>query len=726
MAQERITVEVDLDTRGFQQSMQELIRTTEQGFDSLGESIRRAIDARNNINDISSIIQSFSDLSMNASSAASMVAAVGTIMKKGGLATAATGVGLAVAGIGVALNVAAFGMSAFSRDSRDFKENTVDAFNESTRAAEEFRRSLENSKIAWQNRINAIEHQSRANATLLSELIFLNNQQEKTEDVMERIHVIISLLNKSLPELGLSWDSIGNSINKSSYELEEFLELMSAQDILEESQRQFFEMFSRREEAIRKFKEQMALIGINVHDDDADLYAYLIGNNIMVGERFEGARKYAEQILNVREAMGELNREMIENQRTVKEHSDAIAKATANQERVLKAVANVWQITLNDIETSLQSLADLQAEHAQAEQELANNKEELLNRMQRAYDDYVSYANNAFAKLGDPLNISLAEMIDNLEYNQEAMKKWSDGIAVLANATENQIDAGFLEKLRNMGPASAMIVEQLVADMQTGGSKIDEINALLVQGVDDANAQITKGYDFSGFIGDVEQTWRDLANVIEENTSLIESLELQKAEAQEVVLSMMSEPYFLDTLGSFADKVGVEIPAGIARGIANNSFAAVNQVVALMQQVIAAAQSAADIRSPSRLFRDKIGRNIARGIGVGIEDEMPSVSEKLEKQIKLCLATVQRNVQPNFYPLTSSNMNRQTATADAVLASSDRTNKLLASIAEYGAQQTTPNVNVTLEPTHDIRGFFEYISAGVKQADYLSGADSSI
>ena len=36
------------------------------------------------------------------------------------------------------------------------------------------------------------------------------------------------------------------------------------------------------------------------------------------------------------------------------------------------------------------------------------------------------------------------------------------------------------------------------------------------------------------------------------------------------------------------------------------------------------------------------------------------------------------------------------------------------------------NITVTLEPTTDIRGFFDYISAGVKRADYLSGATEVI
>jgi hypothetical protein len=39
-------------------------------------------------------------------------------------------------------------------------------------------------------------------------------------------------------------------------------------------------------------------------------------------------------------------------------------------------------------------------------------------------------------------------------------------------------------------------------------------------------------------------------------------------------------------------------------------------------------------------------------------------------------------------------------------------------------KSATSEINVTLEPTGDIRGFFDYIRMGVKRSDYLNGVQA--
>lgn len=66
--------------------------------------------------------------------------------------------------------------------------------------------------------------------------------------------------------------------------------------------------------------------------------------------------------------------------------------------------------------------------------------------------------------------------------------------------------------------------------------------------------------------------------------------------------------------------VGRQISAGIASGITSNSGVVSNAVRRVVTQAKAAAEAAAGIASPSKLFRDEVGRWIAEGIAVGIED----------------------------------------------------------------------------------------------------------
>ncbi len=69
--------------------------------------------------------------------------------------------------------------------------------------------------------------------------------------------------------------------------------------------------------------------------------------------------------------------------------------------------------------------------------------------------------------------------------------------------------------------------------------------------------------------------------------------------------------------------VGVDIIAGIARGIANAGGAIVDAAVDAAKSAFNAAKDFLGINSPSTLFRDEVGRYMALGMGVGFETNIP-------------------------------------------------------------------------------------------------------
>ena len=66
--------------------------------------------------------------------------------------------------------------------------------------------------------------------------------------------------------------------------------------------------------------------------------------------------------------------------------------------------------------------------------------------------------------------------------------------------------------------------------------------------------------------------------------------------------------------------VGARIAGGIAKGISNGTSVVVAAVNRLIQKALEAAESAADIHSPSRLFAARIGEPIAAGTAVGVSN----------------------------------------------------------------------------------------------------------
>lgn len=67
--------------------------------------------------------------------------------------------------------------------------------------------------------------------------------------------------------------------------------------------------------------------------------------------------------------------------------------------------------------------------------------------------------------------------------------------------------------------------------------------------------------------------------------------------------------------------IGGQIVNGIANGIRDAAGAVVSALGGVVNQAVEHAKSMLGIHSPSRVMRDLIGKNIARGVAVGIEDE---------------------------------------------------------------------------------------------------------
>ena len=82
--------------------------------------------------------------------------------------------------------------------------------------------------------------------------------------------------------------------------------------------------------------------------------------------------------------------------------------------------------------------------------------------------------------------------------------------------------------------------------------------------------------------------------------------------------------------------LGYQISAGIAQGIRNGSALISDAARAAALSALATAKKALGIRSPSRLFRDEVGRQISRGLALGILDgagEARGAADQMARQL---------------------------------------------------------------------------------------------
>ena len=97
--------------------------------------------------------------------------------------------------------------------------------------------------------------------------------------------------------------------------------------------------------------------------------------------------------------------------------------------------------------------------------------------------------------------------------------------------------------------------------------------------------------------------------------------------------------------------LGTNIVTGIVNGVANAASKLINKLKDLAKSALNAAKKALGINSPSREFRDIIGKMIPAGITEGLEAEFPDTIKALQAQAKT-LINKASNLVPDIMEYT--------------------------------------------------------------------------
>ena len=198
-------------------------------------------------------------------------------------------------------------------------------------------------------------------------------------------------------------------------------------------------------------------------------------------------------------------------------------------------------------------------------------------------------------------------------------------------------------------------------------------------------------------------------------TSLMPESLKEIVKAPENIINVIAAK-FQSSIGQGQFKsVGQNIVYGVWSGISSMSSWLSESVKGFFQGLVSGVTGFLGISSPSKLFRDLVGKNIALGVKSGIDGEMPGViTDTKTHMAKLADAA---NQTTRLNPGAADIIGRSN------IADSSELNGILKNRFdnENAGSQTKQEISVTLEPTGDIRGFFDYISMGVKRSDYLNG-----
>lgn len=124
--------------------------------------------------------------------------------------------------------------------------------------------------------------------------------------------------------------------------------------------------------------------------------------------------------------------------------------------------------------------------------------------------------------------------------------------------------------------------------------------------------------------------------------------------------------------------IGSDIVSGIWGGISGAAGWLADKVASFASGILDGMKNALGIHSPSRLFRDQVGKYIAQGIGVGFESEMGNVTKQMQDAMPDASAfSIGGTMEPAYYQSAGARFGGYDGIVDAVVEALGRVHIVL-------------------------------------------------
>ena len=308
-------------------------------------------------------------------------------------------------------------------DSEAYQEQTA-ALDELAEAQQQVAEQEENNAKTAEENIKSIRASADAAQSLTSELDELAREENKTASQKQRMAALVEELNEKYADLCLTYDEENDRLNMNTQQLQEYID---AQKTMEEA--------AALQERYNQLLEEESLLRQNQADLDAQ------------------EQELADQLEQKLITTGEYN-ELLEQLNTTR------AEGLAQEEEIAARRAELdTQMAALDTATA-QTIIDNAAAQQEAAQAAADAEEEEMQRRTDALAAYTEAATNMFDRIDTESELSVNDMIANLEHNQAAVAQWADNLVLLG---ERGLDQGLLQQLRDAGPEAAGTVAALAS-----------------------------------------------------------------------------------------------------------------------------------------------------------------------------------------------------------------------------------------------------------------------
>lgn len=338
------------------------------------------------------------------------------------------------------------------------------------------------------------------------------------------------------------------------------------------------------------------------------------------------------------------------------------------------AVMSAWQAVQDFVGNAIQAIGDFFSNLGTTISQLPQMFADWLNNVIATVTGWASNMASQAASAGSQFVSNVVSFVQNLPYNIGyllgtvigSVISWVAQMARNAASAGSQFVANAINFIQNLPSSVASFLSNVVSNVVSWASNMA------------SNASRAGSQFLSNAINFVSQLPGRIASFLSSIISNLGSWAGQMAsKGAEGAANMFNA--VVNGLASLPGRVlsiGSDIVHGIWNGISGAAGWLADQVKNFASGILDGMKNALGIHSPSRLFRDQVGKYIARGIGVGFTDEMDSVVSQMQDAMPDASALVS-DPQLAYSASTATGAVANSSVVDAVIEALERVHIVL-------------------------------------------------
>lgn len=604
------------------ESLTETIKSVTDWFGSLDDS------TQNTIVTIGLIVAAIGPLLVIIGKVMTAISGITSALSKIGGTTFGP-IGLVIAGVAALV----LGLTALfdswknaALESSPFKE----ALDEIKEKNDALAQSLSSIKKTYEDSVTGIEANGFAAKALYDRLVELMDAYDGTDGKQKEIQSTIDSLNQAVPELGLSWDGVTNSLNLTNDEILANIEALTAQakamalqDMYVESLKAQYEAQKNLEAATTTMNDVLGAYGLTMQD--VSLYMESGGQNAAAlntkisaaGLTFYSFAAILEECITA-----------------VNGYNDASDNATEAAEDVTFAeneLANAMAAAAGETKDAADSMSD----------DMVDAMDEVVG----AVDDAAENVKGSTEDLTDNIVNKLSEGKPEIESEADGIKQ-----AVSGKWDEAALEATRYGTVLTSNLSGSMLSGKKdvvdAVDSVEGGmeSAIDPVTDAMTEAGDDSASNLDSS--FGAWAATVEQTVTKMYNLFQRilghslvNDSTIWGTKIGTnfntgfgtALTRIALILQILQQSLSSSFGSLSNTMyqyGSWAGQGFYNGLSSWAYAISNQAWSIANSVNNAARSALRISSPSKVM-EQLGEYTGEGFAIGLEKSTEGIFDAM-------------------------------------------------------------------------------------------------